>query len=58
MEKYENEDKILKRREKGEMQEEGGERRIDGDIKEDFRDKIRKGNERKVIMMIGEGMGD
>lgn len=49
---------LFQRSAKGDLSAAGGARRLDGDITAAFRDQIRKGPARNVILLIGDGMGD
>ena len=51
-------DSLFERNAKGNLSEAGGARRLQGDITEAFRDQIKGGPARNVILLIGDGMGD
>ncbi|KXF77123.1 alkaline phosphatase [Paramesorhizobium deserti] len=51
-------DVIFQRPATGELSEAGGARRLKGDITAAFRDQIRPGPAKNVILLIGDGMGD
>lgn len=48
----------LARTAQGDLSQPGGARRIRGDMTERFREQIRDGKVRNVILLIGDGMGD
>ncbi|PRD40658.1 alkaline phosphatase [Phyllobacterium phragmitis] len=53
-----NADALFERAAKGNIAEAGGARRLKGDITAAFRDQIKDGPAKHVILLIGDGMGD
>ncbi len=54
----ENTDTLFGRGAKGNLSEAGGARRLNGDITAAFREQIKSGPAKNVILLIGDGMGD